>query len=38
MHKNAKSERQSYLSALGERVLVFDGAMGTNIQLHHPTP
>src|SRR5512132_4078317 len=27
-----------YLRALDERVLVFDGAMGTNIQLHHPTP
>ena len=28
----------AYLSALSKRVLVFDGAMGTNIQLHHPTP
>jgi 5-methyltetrahydrofolate--homocysteine methyltransferase len=28
----------AYLSALAERVLVYDGAMGTNIQLHHPTP
>src|SRR5438270_12092683 len=27
-----------YLRALSEHVLVFDGAMGTNIQLHHPTP
>jgi 5-methyltetrahydrofolate--homocysteine methyltransferase len=27
-----------YLRALAERVLVYDGAMGTNIQLHHPTP
>src|SRR3954466_4335213 len=27
-----------YLRALDEHVLVFDGAMGTNIQLHHPTP
>src|SRR6476469_429668 len=27
-----------YLRALAERVLVFDGAMGTNIQLRHPTP
>ena len=26
-----------YLAALAHRVLVFDGAMGTNIQLHHPT-
>ncbi|MDB4899115.1 MAG: methionine synthase, partial [Gemmatimonadetes bacterium] len=28
----------SYLRALGERVLVYDGAMGTNIQRHNPTP
>src|SRR5690348_8221953 len=27
-----------YLRALAERVLVYDGAMGTNIQRHHPTP
>ncbi|HEY2067335.1 MAG TPA: homocysteine S-methyltransferase family protein, partial [Gemmatimonadaceae bacterium] len=27
-----------YLRALDERVLVYDGAMGTNIQRHHPTP
>src|SRR5881296_2102455 len=27
-----------YLRAIDDRVLVFDGAMGTNIQLHHPTP
>lgn len=27
-----------YLAALAERVLVYDGAMGTNIQLHHLTP
>ena len=27
-----------YLAALEQRVLVFDGAMGTNIQLHNPTP
>ena len=26
-----------YLDALGERVLVYDGAMGTNIQRHNPT-
>src|SRR5947209_5862053 len=26
-----------YLRALDEHILVFDGAMGTNIQLHHPT-
>jgi 5-methyltetrahydrofolate--homocysteine methyltransferase len=28
----------AYLDAIASRVLVFDGAMGTNIQLHHPTP
>src|SRR5471030_1416994 len=27
-----------FLRALRDRVLVFDGAMGTNIQLHNPTP
>ncbi|HZI40882.1 MAG TPA: homocysteine S-methyltransferase family protein, partial [Gemmatimonadaceae bacterium] len=27
-----------YLEALSARVLIYDGAMGTNIQLHHPTP
>ena len=27
-----------YLAALHRRVLVYDGAMGTNIQLHNPTP
>jgi len=27
----------AYLRALADRVLVYDGAMGTNIQLHHPT-
>src|SRR3954467_7917991 len=27
-----------YLRALDDHVLVYDGAMGTNIQLHHPTP
>ncbi len=27
----------AYLAAIADRVLVFDGAMGTNIQLHHPT-
>src|ERR1043166_9186706 len=26
-----------YLRAIDDHVLVFDGAMGTNIQLHHPT-
>jgi 5-methyltetrahydrofolate--homocysteine methyltransferase len=34
----ADQPASAYLSALAERVLVFDGAMGTNIQLHHPTP
>src|SRR5215213_8738763 len=27
-----------YLDALTDRVLVYDGAMGTNIQRHNPTP
>src|SRR3954469_7342841 len=31
-------EESAYLAALAKRVLVYDGAMGTNIQLHHPTP
>ena len=26
-----------YLDALTERVLVYDGAMGTNLQRHNPT-
>ena len=34
----SNTERPSYLAALADRVLVFDGAMGTNIQLRHPTP
>ena len=34
----SNTERPSYLDALADRVLVFDGAMGTNIQLRHPTP
>lgn len=34
----APSEPSAYLRALTDRVLVYDGAMGTNIQLHHPTP
>jgi 5-methyltetrahydrofolate--homocysteine methyltransferase len=33
----SNSNSNNYLAALAERVLVFDGAMGTNIQLHHPT-
>ena len=31
------SDLHPYLKAVRERVLVFDGAMGTNIQLRHPT-
>ena len=30
--------RRAYLDALDRRVLVYDGAMGTNIQRHHLTP
>ena len=33
-----KAPDHPYLRALDDHVLVFDGAMGTNIQLHHPTP
>src|SRR5213082_1113874 len=33
----SESELHPYLKALGERVLIFDGAMGTNIQRFHPT-
>ncbi|PYP64905.1 MAG: methionine synthase [Gemmatimonadetes bacterium] len=33
----ADTELHPYLQALSERVLIFDGAMGTSIQLHHPT-
>ena len=29
--------RRAYLDALDRRVLVYDGAMGTNIQRHHLT-
>jgi 5-methyltetrahydrofolate--homocysteine methyltransferase len=31
------SPTHPYLRALGDRVLVYDGAMGTNIQRHNPT-
>ncbi len=31
-------DRHPYLKALDSRVLVYDGAMGTNIQRHNPTP
>src|SRR4051812_9027024 len=34
----ARGQHSDYLAAVAERVLVFDGAMGTNIQLFHPTP
>src|ERR1051326_7720193 len=30
--------KSAYLDALNERVLVFDGGMGTNIQRHHLSP
>ncbi|MEO7712998.1 MAG: methionine synthase [Gemmatimonadaceae bacterium] len=36
-HSLARSSHP-YLRALADRVLVYDGAMGTNIQLHNPTP
>jgi 5-methyltetrahydrofolate--homocysteine methyltransferase len=32
------SPTHPYLKALSDRVLVYDGAMGTNIQRHNPTP
>src|SRR5438309_3021679 len=35
---HSPSDASPYLAAVAERVLVFDGAMGTNIQRHHPTP
>src|SRR5215467_16017319 len=30
--------QSAYLAAVARGVVVFDGAMGTNIQRHHPTP
>src|SRR5215831_12612094 len=33
-----EASESAYLAALDRGVLVFDGAMGTNIQRHHPTP
>ena len=33
-----QASQHPYLLALRDRVLVYDGAMGTNIQLHDPTP
>ena len=32
------TRKHPYLEALDARVLVYDGAMGTNIQRHNPTP
>ncbi|MDQ2889666.1 MAG: methionine synthase [Gemmatimonadota bacterium] len=34
---SSSSARSAYLAALADRVLVYDGAMGTNIQLYHLT-
>ena len=38
MTDRSASPKHPYLAALDRRVLVYDGAMGTNIQLHNPTP
>src|SRR4026207_506728 len=38
VHSPVGQPESAYLAALAQRVLVYDGAMGTNIQLHHPTP
>ena len=38
MTDRSASPKHPYLAALDSRVLVYDGAMGTNIQLHNPTP
>ncbi len=38
VHSPSGQPESAYLAALAQRVLVYDGAMGTNIQLHHPTP
>ncbi len=35
---SAPATTSAYLAAIAQRVLVFDGAMGTNLQRHHPTP
>ncbi len=35
---DSKASIHPYLAALARGVLVYDGAMGTNIQLHNPTP
>src|SRR5512132_2936605 len=37
VHPAARQPESAYLAALAQRVLVYDGAMGTNIQRHHPT-
>jgi len=36
-HSATTAATHPYLRALAERVLVYDGAMGTNIQRHNPT-
>jgi 5-methyltetrahydrofolate--homocysteine methyltransferase len=38
MGTTASSETSPYLAALGRRVLLFDGAMGTSLQTVEPTP
>ena len=38
MTDQSATTRPPYLAALDSRVLVYDGAMGTNIQRHNPTP
>jgi 5-methyltetrahydrofolate--homocysteine methyltransferase len=38
MPTKSAAETSPYLQALAKRVLVYDGAMGTNIQRHNPTP
>ena len=38
LESNHGDSPSAFLTAVAERVVVFDGAMGTNIQRHHPTP
>jgi 5-methyltetrahydrofolate--homocysteine methyltransferase len=38
MTRSDSSPAHPYLRALAQRVLIYDGAMGTNIQRHNPTP
>jgi 5-methyltetrahydrofolate--homocysteine methyltransferase len=38
MPDSRSASSHPYLRALADRVLIFDGAMGTNIQRHNPTP